>query len=255
MSYLVAILIVVACAFAAAIASLIIGRLVPVHARREHHEVGVQVFLQLGVMFAVLLAFVFNEVWSEYNTAAQAINGECGALHGAAVLANALPNHAGRPINRAIVTYAKTVIDTEWPRMADRQRSPEAAQDLRNAVDIAARLDSTLPSDAAVQTQILTLLAEAHTHRETRTFQITQSLPFGMWAVLILLATVLISFVLFACIEGFGHMLFASVFTGCTVMVLVLVRLLDFPFEGALTLSNADFVKMLSEVSALVALP
>jgi hypothetical protein len=27
------------------------------------------VFLQLGVLFAVLLAFMFNDVWSEYNEA------------------------------------------------------------------------------------------------------------------------------------------------------------------------------------------
>src|ERR1700730_8976688 len=40
---------------------------------RRSHEVGYAVFLQLGVIFAVLLAFVFNGVWSDYNMAAQAI--------------------------------------------------------------------------------------------------------------------------------------------------------------------------------------
>ena len=34
---------------------------------RRYHEVGYAVFLQLGVIFAVLLAFVFNGVWSDYN--------------------------------------------------------------------------------------------------------------------------------------------------------------------------------------------
>jgi hypothetical protein len=35
---------------------------------RRYHEVGYPVFLQLGVIFAVLVAFVFNGVWSDYNT-------------------------------------------------------------------------------------------------------------------------------------------------------------------------------------------
>src|SRR4029077_19234369 len=43
----------------------------------HYHEVGYAVFLQLGVIFAVLLAFVFNGVWSDYNTASRAIDSEC----------------------------------------------------------------------------------------------------------------------------------------------------------------------------------
>ena len=253
MSYLTASLIVVISAAAAAFASYIVSRLVSLEARRNHYAVGSQVFLQLGVMFAVLLAFVFSEVWAEYNTADQAINGECGALHGAAMLANALPDAAGKPVNRAIVVYAQAVVNKEWPLMAKRQRSPEAAQDFRVAFDLAARLHSTQPSDVAIQGQIVTLLAQAHGYRETRTFQIRRSLPMAMWLVLSALSMFLIGFVLFAGVEGPGHMIFASAFSGCTVMVLVLVRLLDFPFEGALALSNGDFVKLLGEVSNMVA--
>jgi len=253
MSYLTAALIVVIAAAAAALASYIVSRVVSLEARLNHYAVGSQVFLQLGVMFAVLLAFVFSEVWAEYNTADQAINGECGALHGAAILANALPNQAGKPVNRAIVVYVQTVVDKEWPLMAQRQRSPEAAQDFRAAFDLAARLHSTAPSDVAIQGQMLSLLSQAHAARETRTFQVRRSLPMAMWVVLSLLSVFLIGFVLFAGIEGPGHMMFASAFTGCTVMVLVLVRLLDFPFEGALTLSNADFIKVLGEISSMVA--
>jgi hypothetical protein len=242
MTYLVACLVVGLCAAAAALASLIVSRTVPMEMRRRHYEVGSQVFLQIGVMFAVLLAFVFSEVWGQYNTAAQAINGECGALHGAAMLANALPDGKGRPLNQAIATYAGTVIDKEWPLMARRQRSAEAVEDFRIAFDLAARLNPTQPGDAAIKSQVLTLLSLAHAERETRTFQVDLGLPLAMWIVLSLLALFLVSFVLFA-----------SAFTGCTVMVLVLVRMLDFPFEGALSLANTDFVKMLGEVSTMLA--
>jgi hypothetical protein len=45
------------------------------------------VFLQLGFILAALLAFVFNEVWNEYDVAEEAIDRECAALHGTAMLA------------------------------------------------------------------------------------------------------------------------------------------------------------------------
>jgi hypothetical protein len=254
-SYLAAIVIVLLFATAAALASLLINRIVPSEARSKHYEVGVQVFLQLGVMFSVLLAFVFNEVWSEYNTAAQAINGECGALHGASILAESLPEHAGRPLNQAIAVYVATVVHQEWPSMARRRTSQQAIVDFRRVMDAAARLDGDRTVGLAVQNQLLTLLSDAHRHRETRTFQITQSLPIAMWVVLQLLAFLLVALVLLSTVEGVSHMLFASVFTACTVMVLVLVRMLDFPFEGATALPATDFVKLLGQVSALIAGP
>src|ERR1700761_2215036 len=118
MNYPTAIAIVLACAGLTGVLSYLVGRLVTVDARRRHHEVGSQVFQLVGVLFAVILAFVFNEVWSQYNTAAQAISAECGALHGAAMLANALPGKKGRPVNEAILAYTHEVADAEWPTMA-----------------------------------------------------------------------------------------------------------------------------------------
>jgi hypothetical protein len=62
---------------------------------RRYHEVGYAAFLQLGIIFAVLLAFVFNNLWSNYNVASQAIDTECGSLHGIAILSDRLPSPAG----------------------------------------------------------------------------------------------------------------------------------------------------------------
>jgi hypothetical protein len=250
-SYVSAIAIVVSCVAAAALASVLVNRFVPHSTRRRHYEVGVQIFLQLGVMFAVLLAFVFNEVWGEYKTAAQAINGECAALHGASMLADTIPDRSGRPVVQAIEVYARTVADQEWPMMARSRSSERAVQDLRVAVDRAARLTQGRPNDVAVQSQVLSLLAQAHSYRETRLFQMTLELPLAMWLVLDLLAILLIVLVLLSTADRLGHLLFASAFTACTVLVLVLVRMLDLPFEGALALPDADFVKLLGEVSSL----
>ncbi|HEY1929192.1 MAG TPA: DUF4239 domain-containing protein [Caulobacteraceae bacterium] len=255
MSYPAAVLIIVVSVIIAAVGSFIVSRAVPLDWRRGQHAVGSQVFLQLGVMFAVLLAFVFSEVWSEFNTAAMAINGECGALHGASILANALPNQEGKPINRAIATYTRAVVEKEWPEMAAKRRgSMEAMQDLRATLDVAGRINLSRPSDVALQSQIIALLSTAHSFRETRIFEIDKGVPMAMWTVLVLLSLFLIGFITFAGVEDAGlHVLFAGAFAGCTVMVLVLVDLLDFPFEGGLHLSNTDFVRLTAEVTQMVA--
>jgi hypothetical protein len=94
---------------------------------RRYHEVGYAVFLQLGVIFAVLLAFVFNNVWSDYNAASQAINTECASLHGIAILSDRLPLPAKDAILNDLHAYLTAVLDREWPDMQHRNESRAAS--------------------------------------------------------------------------------------------------------------------------------
>src|ERR1700677_2691787 len=134
MSYLAACLIVILSTLAAAGASNILRRRLQLETRQRHHDVGNPIFLQLCLLFAVVLAFVYSDVQSGYNAAAEAINGECGALHGAAMLAHSLPDAKGEALERAILTYTKAIVAVEWPAMAQRQRSSETAENLRAAL-------------------------------------------------------------------------------------------------------------------------
>ena len=76
MSYSELVGLVLGAGLVAALACTVLHRIVHRDTFRRYHEVGYAVFLQLGVIFAVLLAFVFNNVWSDYNAASQAINTE-----------------------------------------------------------------------------------------------------------------------------------------------------------------------------------
>jgi hypothetical protein len=250
MSYTEALVLISLTAIASAAAASFVRYLLDLDTRRRHHEVGNPVYLQIGVVFAVLLAFVFNQVWSEHNEAAQAINGECGALHGAAVLAHELSDRQGQAIEQAILNYSKMVIQVEWPALNRREESPEAATAFQAIVEAAGRLNTTRPTDLTVQRQILSSLAQAHAHRETRIFQADRGLPMAIWAVLAFYSLVLAVFVLFAAVESrIGHSFFTAVFATSVVLLLILLKMLDYPFEGALTLSNADFVKTIERVS------
>lgn len=253
MSYALGLLIVIVCALATIAASLLVDRRISIVARRRHHEVGSPVFQVIGVMFSVILAFVFSEVWSEYNTAKQAIGAECGALHGAAMLANALPNHEGRLVNEKLFAYTQNVLNTEWPMMARERRSMSAAEDLRAALDTTARLRTNDADDLANRSEILTLLTQAHAAREMRTFQLRLGMPGAMWGVLIAIALILVAFVVLSGTELPATILFGSTFAVTIAMVLVLVQMLDYPFEGALALGSEDFMKLHGQIADLLA--
>ena len=253
MSYTAALLVLLFTAIVAVAATGFVRSALGLDARRQHHEVGNPVYLQIGVVFAVLLAFVFNEVWGEYNAAAEAINGECGALHGAALLAHDLPDGRGRGVEQAILNYSKVVINVEWPALQHREASPQAVSAFQAIVEAAGHLSIAQPTDTTIQGQILSLLAQAHGFRETRIFQANQGLPIIIWLVLSFYGLVLVLFVLFAgVVSRTAHFFFTAIFATSVVLVLILVRMLDYPFEGALTLSNDDFVKTIERVTTLI---
>ena len=250
MSYFLVAAIVLGVAAVAAGLAWYARRSVRLETLQQHHEVGSAVFLQLGVIYAVLIAFVFSEVWGEYNTAASAVNQECAGLHGVAVLAEGLPPEARDPIVADLQAYLRDVVDLEWPAMAGRKPSAIAQRAFVQLWTTVASGKGPGGRDDATRSQILTELAIAHRWRETRLFQMTLHVPGLLWVVLIGLGLVLVGFLLCFGIEYVvSQVVFTAVFAGAVALVLALVQCLDFPFEGALRLAPDDFRLTLLRIS------
>lgn len=237
----------------AAFACALLHRIVRRDTFRRYHEIGAAVFLQLGVIFAVLLAFVFNQVWSDYNAASQAIDSECASLHGIAILSDRLPPTARDAILNDLHVYLTTVLDREWPDMQQRNESRAASASFQSLWQTAETI-STDPADNQIRGQLLSLLAAAHQSRETRLFQMTQSVPGLIWSVLIVFATGLIGCMLvFAAEASLSKAVLVGMFTSCLTLALLTVHVLDFPFESVLQLPARDFNETLYKVDRLIA--
>jgi hypothetical protein len=170
MSYTALVGLVLGAGLVAAFTCALLHRIIHRDTFRRHHEVGYAVFLQLGVIFAVLLAFVFNNVWSDYNVAVQAINSECASLHGIAILSDRLPSPARNAILADLHAYLTTILDREWPDMQRRNESRAAGVSFQSLWQTVETVD-TDPAGNQIRGQLLNLLAAAHQSRETRLFQ------------------------------------------------------------------------------------
>jgi heme/copper-type cytochrome/quinol oxidase subunit 3 len=254
MTYTSFLLIIFLSSAAAAGLSYAVHRLVHVDTRRRHQEVGVSVFLQLGVLFAVLLAFVFSEAYGEYGEAQQAIDLECGALHATAMLASTLPAPQARALLGLEASYIKDIIRYDWPDMQrDHRGSPIAVADLTALLQDTARLPAPGAADVPVKAQILDLLSTAHAQREVRLYQAQNGLPVVLWAVLIMFSILLMVFVTFSGIEDYIWLTSLVVtFAACVSAILTLVGLLNYPFQGAIGLTPEDFEHTLSMVMSLL---
>jgi len=248
------ILIVVLSGAAAMGLSFAVHRLVHIDTRRRHQEVGTTVFLQLGVLFAVLLAFVFSEAYSEYGAAQQAIDLECAALHATSMIESTLPQPQASRMLQLEAAYIRNVIQNDWREMRDHRRGSRRAVDtLTELMQTAARLPVASAADAPVKAQLLELLSTAHAEREVRLYQARNGLPTILWVVLIAFSLTLLLFVAFSSIEHYVWLtMFVTTFAFCVSAILALVGLLNYPFEGALALTPDDFAGRLADVMTLL---
>jgi hypothetical protein len=253
MSLPVALAIVLVCTLLAGAVSRFVHHTIHIELRRKHNEIGTAVFLQLGVIFAVLLAFVFSEVWSQYNEAGEAVQMECSALEGAAVLASALPRPMAEPLLSAEQSYIRAVIGKEWPLMArQRGETVTVAAKLTQIIQETARMQLSGAADLGTRQQLLGFLEQANTHRAERIFQISSGVPGLLWCLLIGFGVVLAAFVTMAGVDnGTALISFAMTFAAAVAAILVLINLLDYPFEGALALGPEPFMITLQKISAL----
>jgi hypothetical protein len=135
----------------------------------------------------------------------------------------------------------------------NRKRDLETAHKFLVLSQDAARLRLTESEEQDIKAEILSLLAQAHTQRETRIFQASNGIPVPLWCALIGF-TILLS--LFVSISGIKYMVTAVAMAACftvgIVSILVVAQLLDYPFQGALALRPEGFIEVAGKVSNLL---
>jgi hypothetical protein len=72
----------------------------------------------LGAVFALLLVFSAEPVWTNYTHAKQAIATEASGLRDALILAGSLPAGTQAPLRKLVGAYVTESVNQEWPAMA-----------------------------------------------------------------------------------------------------------------------------------------
>src|SRR6185369_7766298 len=97
---------------------LLFHRYVPVAVRREHNDVAGFIIAVVGVIYAVLLAFIAIAVWQDFNEAESIVENEASLAGDIFLDATAVPDPAGSEIRGDIREYVEIVARDEWPALA-----------------------------------------------------------------------------------------------------------------------------------------
>ncbi len=221
----------------AAVGLILVQRLVPIALRRQHNDVAGFIYAVLGVVYAVLLGLMVVAVWEEWNTAAETADREASSLAEIFWLAHRMPESEGHHIQELARSYARVVVNEEWPLMEKEKSSPKAWELLD---EIRASLQGFEPSTPAHQVlyeQGFERMRDLADARRDRLLEAEQGLPVILWVVLITGGIIVVSFTYLFGLESTPiHVLMVAALALVIALVLFTVAALNFPFKGDITI-------------------
>ncbi|GAB2733034.1 bestrophin-like domain [Kitasatospora kifunensis] len=225
-----------------AVALRLLQRWVPHPVREAHNDVAGFIFAAVGVIYAVLVAFVVVTVWTNDDSARKTTFQEADSLAGIYWISRELPAPLGPQLEQQTLTYARTVMDSEWPLMASHQSSA-AATDL--VYQIRDSVFAINPS--SVQQQVLYEHAVSHmedlaSQRRARLNEVDDEVPTLLWVALIVGGVLTVGFTfLFGLPNTMAHALMVLSLGGLVVISLLVIKEMNFPFTGVTAVKPTAF--------------
>lgn len=234
--------------------TLFVGYLAAVFTSQEirlaHNDRAGFILAVIGVIYAVLLAFIAIGVWERFQEAEARTYNEAGAL--ATVYRDAGSFSNAQELRTTLEGYVHSVIEQEWPRMTRGARSP-VSDALLEEVDRDVR---ALPANSRrlqnIQAQMLAAMDTALMDRQTRLTIDFNGINGILWAVLIVGAYLTVAFTYFF---GFERTIMQQLMIGALSLmiglVMFLVIALDFPYRGSIAVEPEAFRSLLETFRAI----
>jgi len=230
-----------------AVAGLVlVQRLVPPERREGQNDVTGFIYAVLGVAYAVLLAFVVIAVWQDYKTAQANVESEAHELAGVYFLASQLPEPQRTTIQDLAKTYARVVVEEEWPMMERGKTSPRANSLVNRLRLELLEFDPRTKGEQVLYERGLTQLHDAADARRSRLLEVREGIPNLLWVVIVVGGAITVSFTyLFGLKSNVAHALMVAALTLLICGILFTIAEFDYPFSGVVEIRPEAFKEVL----------
>jgi len=226
---------------------LIVRRLVPHHKLKPHNDVSGPIFGTLGVVYAVLLAFVVIVVWERFDKSDTNAQKEANCLVDLWRDAEAFSPAFKDQAHAMFREYSRVVVSEEWRMLAKGEYSPRVAEIVNK---IWALYAGYLPRNSTEQAFFEESVDKLNEFGELRVMRIIDSrngVNPVLWFVLIFGGIVTVSFTFFFGAESLSTQAAMAVLLAIIVsLILFTILLLDYPFTGDVKIYPPEVFSLLA---------
>jgi hypothetical protein len=205
----------------------------------------------LAIIFALLLAFLASQVWSDADRASMAVNREASALRAVVLLAAEFPGLPEASLRELIRLYIEDAVTQEWPAMARRNATLTIAPPrLTEALRLILSLDSQSPGQMTAQREMVVSLENALEGRRQRIILSESSINWVKWTVLLVQAGLtLITIALIHSDNRAANRIIMTIFATGVGVAVVLLASHSRPFTGDMSVHPAVLLQVMPETS------
>jgi len=231
---------------------LLIRRSVSISTLESHNDVAGFIYAVIGVLYAVLLAFVVDTVWEMHRDAEAYVDNEVKTIMDVYSNAHALPEGIKKSVHAEIRNYVKLVVEKEWESMSQNRFSKEADSSFHRIRKILREYKPPNDYKNILHDRALETLIRFGDNRNLRLLAGRQSIPPYMWIVLILCGALTIGFsFLFGTKNLWAQIVMVSSLTAMIALILTLIWGLESPFSGIIRVEPDAFKLLLEEFAAV----
>lgn len=204
----------------------------------------------VGLLFGLFAAFLANDIWTRNQIAENAVAQEGDAIRTLARYAEGMSKKSNEAMRDALVDYATTVIDKDWPKMTEGTRSKELLSRVRVISSMIISGDIGKEAGPGIQGRMIDAFTQMRDNRQTRV-QIAENrrLTIKWYALIIfgLLTQVAIGIVHIN--RPAPHLIAQLVFSAAFASCLTILMLNEFPFSAMNPVSAEPLQKAMESLS------
>jgi hypothetical protein len=188
----------------------------------------------LGIIFALVVAFLSANVWENADRAELAVDQEASALRDVLILAQTFPGTPEQQLQDLVRRHIDEAVDVEWPAMERRDATLTAVSvGLSEAVGVAVGLQPRTDGERVAQRELVTSLNDALAGRRQRVIVSESSVDALKWTGVVILGV--LTPVAIACVHSANRTtakIALGMFATAIAVSLVLIGSHDRPFSG-----------------------
>jgi hypothetical protein len=227
---------------------LLARRWIGVSRLSANNEVAGFQFAIVGVIYAVLLAFVIIAVWEKFSEGQTSVAQESAAAASLFRYADG-PEPEAAALHRSLNHYLELVIAKDWPAMAAGSEDPETTRGLNDLYRAAMALNRTGTRSTADMSEVFAQADNLTSTRRLRLHLATGLVPDVIWVALFTGGFVTVAFALFFGAENLvAHLAMTAILSFLVTMGLVVIVSLDHPFSGSVHISPHSIEQVLASL-------
>ena len=217
---------------------------------RTNNEVAGFKFATVGVLYAVLLAFVVVVVWQKFDEADNKVAQEASAAATVYLLTAGIDAPHGDAIRRAATDYLRAAIADDWPAMEHEGESRAATTALRDIYREVLKYHSVGTNGGIVVSEMLRQVDRISDERRERVVMADGIEPGIIWVVLFGGAAVTLGFTFFFGTENLrAQVMMTGALSVLIFAVLFTIVAIDYPFAVPVKVGSEALATVLTDFS------